>query len=113
MHGRGKRGDTPLHIAAREGSTTDARKILSECDDDADLKGVIVKQNQDGETPLYLAAERGHVGVVREILKVSDMHEASVKAGNSFDALHIAAKQGHLGNHPVSTYQVVLLLIGL
>ncbi|XP_020107265.1 ankyrin repeat-containing protein At5g02620-like [Ananas comosus] len=95
MHSRGKRGDTPLHIAAREGSITDARKILSQCDD-ADVKDVIVKQNQDGETPLYLAAERGHVGVVREILKVSDMHEASVKAGNSFDALHIAAKQGHL-----------------
>ena len=35
--------------------------------------------------------------VVREILKVSDVQTAGIKASNSFDAFHIAAKQGHLG----------------
>jgi hypothetical protein len=35
--------------------------------------------------------------VVRVILMVSDLHTAGIKANNSFDAFHIAAKQGHLG----------------
>jgi hypothetical protein len=41
---------------------------------------------------LYVAAE-----VVRLILMVSDLQMAGIKANNSFDAFHIAAKQGHLG----------------
>jgi ankyrin repeat protein len=55
------------------------------------------RQNQDGETALYVSAEKGHVEVVREILKACDVHSAGIKANNSFDAFHIAAKQGHLG----------------
>ncbi|KAL6661915.1 hypothetical protein ACP70R_001299 [Stipagrostis hirtigluma subsp. patula] len=91
----GKRGDTPLHLAARSGSVAHAQRILAELD-----RGLVgemaARQNQDGETPLYVAAEKGHADVVREILKVSDLQTAGIKANNSFDAFHIAAKQGHL-----------------
>ncbi|KAL6646278.1 hypothetical protein ACP70R_017886 [Stipagrostis hirtigluma subsp. patula] len=91
----GKRGDTPLHLAARSGSVAHAQRILAELD-----RGLVgemaARQNQDGETPLYVAAEKGHADVVREILKVSDVQTAGIKASNSFDAFHIAAKQGHL-----------------
>ncbi|XP_039133156.1 LOW QUALITY PROTEIN: ankyrin repeat-containing protein At5g02620-like [Dioscorea cayenensis subsp. rotundata] len=91
----GKRGDTPLHLAARAGNATQVTKLISECDESL-LKEFVSKQNQDGETALYVAAENGHVEVVQEILKVSDVLSAGIKATNSFDAFHIAAKQGHL-----------------
>ncbi|KAJ6841337.1 ankyrin repeat-containing protein-like [Iris pallida] len=91
----GKKGDTALHLAARAGSSALVRKILSDCGDN-EVKDLASRQNQDRETALYVATERGFVGVVREILKVSDVHSASLKANNSFDAFHIAAKQGHL-----------------
>ncbi|XP_066351794.1 ankyrin repeat-containing protein At5g02620-like isoform X2 [Miscanthus floridulus] len=91
----GKRGDTPLHLAARSGSVAHAQRILAELDR-ALVAEMAARQNQDGETPLYVAAEKGHAEVVREILKVSDVQTAGIKASNSFDAFHIAAKQGHL-----------------
>ncbi|KAJ0972955.1 hypothetical protein J5N97_020914 [Dioscorea zingiberensis] len=91
----GKRGDTPLHLAARAGNAPQVAKIILECDE-ALLKDFIAKQNQDGETALYVAAENGNVEVVREVLKVSDVQSAAIKASNSFDAFHIASKQGHL-----------------
>ncbi|XP_010930296.2 ankyrin repeat-containing protein At5g02620-like [Elaeis guineensis] len=90
-----KRGDTPLHLAARAGNMVHAMKILLDCSD-SHLKDLISKQNQDGETALYIAAEMGHIGVVREILSVSDVQSASLKATNNFDAFHIAARKGHL-----------------
>ncbi|GJN15563.1 hypothetical protein PR202_gb02484 [Eleusine coracana subsp. coracana] len=91
----GKRGDTPLHLAARSGSVPHAQRILAELDR-ALVGEMAAKQNQDGETPLYVAAEKGHAEVVRVILMVSDVQTAGIKANNSFDAFHIAAKQGHL-----------------
>lgn len=91
----GKRGDNPLHLAARSGSVPHAQKILAELDR-AQVGEMAAKQNQDGETPLYVAAEKGHAEVVRVILMVSDVQTAGIKANNSFDAFHIAAKQGHL-----------------
>ena len=92
----GKRGDTALHLAARAGSVPHVQKILAEFD--RELVGELAaRPNQDGETALYVAAEKGHTEVVREILKVSDIQTAGIKASNSFDAFHIAAKQGHLG----------------
>lgn len=92
----GKRGDTELHLAARAGNPVHVKKIILECPENQ-LKDLICRQNQDGETALYVAADMGHVELVREILKVSDFQSAAIKANNSFDSFHIAAKQGHLG----------------
>ncbi|PKU64902.1 Ankyrin repeat-containing protein [Dendrobium catenatum] len=93
----GKRGDTTLHLAARAGNPVHVQRIISDCSG-AQLKDFISKQNQDGETALYVASEKGHVEVVSEILKVSDVQSAAIKASNSFDAFHVAAKQGHLAS---------------
>ena len=91
-----KRGDSPLHLAARAGNVAHVQRIFADCD--PELVGELAAhQNQDGETALYVSAEKGHVDVVREILKVCDVQSAGLKATNSFDAFHIAAKQGHLG----------------
>jgi ankyrin repeat protein len=89
-----KRGDTPLLLAARAGNIAHVQKIFVDCDPEQVGELAV---NQDGETALYVSAEKGHVDVVREILKFCDVHSAGIKANNSFDAFHIAAKQGHLG----------------
>ncbi|XP_010253368.1 PREDICTED: ankyrin repeat-containing protein At5g02620-like [Nelumbo nucifera] len=91
----GKREDTPLHSAAREGHLDAVKEILSGTGDD-ELKGLLSKQNQSGETALYAAAEYGHVDVVEEMIKYYDIVSASIKAKNGYDAFHIAAKQGDL-----------------
>ncbi|KAG8087796.1 hypothetical protein GUJ93_ZPchr0010g10703 [Zizania palustris] len=91
----GKRGDTPLHLAARSGNALSAQRIIAEFDPEV-AEERAAQLNHDGETPLYVAAEKGHTDVVREILRVSDVQTAGIKAKNSFDAFHIAAKQGHL-----------------
>ncbi|KAM3691765.1 hypothetical protein ACB098_08G036900 [Castanea mollissima] len=91
----GKRDDTPLHTAAREGNLTAVTEIFS-ATGEAELKELLEKQNQAGETALYVAAEYGYVDLVREMIKYYDLADAGIKARNGFDAFHIAAKQGDL-----------------
>lgn len=91
----GKRGDLPLHLAARAGNLSRVREFLQNCDGN-DAKELLAKQNQEGETALYAAAENGYASVVGEMLKYLDLQTASITARNGFDPLHVAAKQGHL-----------------
>lgn len=92
----GKREDTLLHSAAREGNLDVVVEILGDTGE-AKLKELLAKQNHAGETVLYVAAEYGSGDLVREIIKYYDLADAGVKARNGFDAFHIAAKQGDLG----------------
>lgn len=92
----GKRDDTPLHSAARQGDLALVIEILT-TPGEAELKELLEKQNQSGETALYVAAEYGDVNVVGEMIKYYDLVDAGIKARNGFDAFHIAAKQGDLG----------------
>ncbi|KAF6162337.1 hypothetical protein GIB67_008466 [Kingdonia uniflora] len=92
----GKRGDTPLHLAARTGNLMKVREILQDCHNSDGLKELLSKQNIIGETALYTAAENGHTPVVSELLKHLDPQTASLPAKNKYDSFHVAAKQGHL-----------------
>lgn len=92
----GKREDTLLHTAAREGNLTVVIETLSGTGE-ANLKESLAKQNQAGETALYVAAENGYFDLVREMIKYYDLADAGIKARNGFDAFHIAAKLGYLG----------------
>lgn len=91
----GKREDTSLHTAAREGNFGVVREILTNNFDEK-LVGLLSKQNSSGETALYVAAEYGYVDLVKDMIKYYDLVAASIKARNGFDALHIASKQGDL-----------------
>jgi hypothetical protein len=93
----GKRGDSPLHLAARTGNLGKVMELIRACNGIEELKELSSKQNLEGETPLYSAAENGHSLVVEEMLKHMDLDTASVKARNGFDPFHVAAKQGHIG----------------
>ncbi|XWS43672.1 hypothetical protein CRYUN_Cryun16bG0123400 [Craigia yunnanensis] len=91
----GKRDDTPLHSAVREGDFQLVLEIISG-GEDGKLKGLLSKQNQSGETALYVAAEYGYAALVKEMMKYCDIVLAGVKARNGYDAFYIAAKQGEL-----------------
>ncbi|CAL5336912.1 unnamed protein product [Camellia sinensis] len=91
----GKRGDSPIHLAARAGNLSKVRDILQRFDVNGG-KELLSKQNQEGETVLYVTAENGHTHVVGEFLKYLDLQTASMAAKNGYDSFHIAAKQGHL-----------------
>ncbi|KAK9087849.1 hypothetical protein Syun_030243 [Stephania yunnanensis] len=100
----GKRGDTPLHLAARTGNLSKVKEILQEGNGGANgLKALLSHQNSFDETALYVAAENGHAPVVSELLKHLDAQTASLPARNSYDAFHIAAKQGHVGSAGASS----------
>lgn len=94
----GKRDDTPLHSAARAGNLAIVKETLDGTDED-ELHELLARQNQDGETALYVAAEYGYIDVVKEIIQYYDLADAGIKARNGFDAFHIAAKQGDIGNY--------------
>lgn len=92
----GKRDDTSLHSAAREGNMATLKDAVIGAGE-SEVREVFVKQNQAGETALYVAAEYGYVDMVREMIQYYDVADAGIKGRNGFDALHIAAKQGDLG----------------
>nr|VDD08415.1 unnamed protein product [Brassica rapa] len=92
----GKRGDSPLHIAARTGNLGKVLESIRSCNSAEELKELLSKQNLEGETPLYTAADNGHSLVVEEMLKHMNLETASIAARNGFDPFHVAAKQGHL-----------------
>ncbi|XP_010557050.1 PREDICTED: ankyrin repeat-containing protein At5g02620-like [Tarenaya hassleriana] len=92
----GKRGDSPLHTAARTGNSSKVKEIIHSCNNSECLKQIMSNQNLEGETPLYAAAENGVLVVVEEMLKHMDLETASISARNGFDPFHVASKQGHL-----------------
>ncbi|GKU92311.1 hypothetical protein SLEP1_g6056 [Rubroshorea leprosula] len=91
----GKRGDSPLHLAARAGNLSRVREILQNCGGISATE-VLSKQNLEEETPLYVAAETGNALIIAEMLKHMDLKTASISARNGYDAFHIAARQGHV-----------------
>ncbi|KAH0916788.1 hypothetical protein HID58_031234, partial [Brassica napus] len=127
----GKRGDSPLHIAARTGNLGKVLESIRSCNGAEELKELLSKQNLEGETPLYTAADnghslitfpnlamttdllcttalhtaatQGHIDVVNLLLK-TDSHLAKIAKNNGKTALHSAARMGHV--------EVVKSLIG-
>ncbi|KAH0926746.1 hypothetical protein HID58_019002, partial [Brassica napus] len=58
-----KRGDSPLHIAARTENLRKVKELIPGGCDGEELRELLSKQNFEGETPLYTAAENGHSAV--------------------------------------------------
>lgn len=102
----GKRGDTQLHSAARGGNLGEVLGMISgSCGEGGELGEVLSRQNQCGD----VAAEYGYVDLVKEMIKLilcSSICRLGLKARNGFDAFHVAAKQGDVGEHHVSLLQI-------
>ncbi|KAH9326392.1 hypothetical protein KI387_006570, partial [Taxus chinensis] len=106
-----RRTDTPLHTAARAGNLEEVKNILSFDGDggggsdsvvinignvDVSRRDLIAEQNEMGETALFVAAESGQMDVLTEFLNYADEEVAEIKTRSGCDALHAAAKHGHL-----------------
>jgi ankyrin repeat protein len=63
-----KDGDTPLHLAARDGDVEAIKKLLADRKAKATLLSPENIQNKDGQTPFHLAAEKGHAEVIEALL---------------------------------------------
>ncbi|KAL4575142.1 hypothetical protein LXL04_021984 [Taraxacum kok-saghyz] len=122
----GKHNDTELHLAAQRGDLAAVKQILDGinsqmvgtlvgADFDAEVAeiraSVVNEVNELGETALYTASEKGHLEVVKELLKYSDKDIILRRSRLEFDALHVAASEGHhaivelLLNHDVTLCQ--------
>ncbi|CAL9040701.1 ankyrin repeat-containing protein ITN1-like [Musa acuminata AAA Group] len=106
----GRHNDTELHLAAQRGDLAAVRMILGEiealmtgtavgADFDAqvaEIRAAVVNDvNEVDETALFTAAEKGFLDVVVELLKYSDQESLMRRNKSGFDALHIAAREGH------------------
>lgn len=105
----GKRDDSALHSAVRTGDLGVVLQIINGSSEE-DVKELLSKQNQSGETALYVAAECGHVDVVEEMAKYYDVGSAAIKTKSGFDAFHIAAKLGELGDNLLSFMCVLFFM---
>lgn len=108
----GRHNDTELHLAAQRGDLAAVHKILSEIDSQmtgeaggeefdaevAEIRAAMVGEvNEVEETALFIAAEKGFLDVVLELLKYSSREALVRKNRSGYDALHVAAREGHLG----------------
>ncbi|VAH81567.1 unnamed protein product [Triticum turgidum subsp. durum] len=102
----GRHNDTDLHVAARAGDAAALRRALDEAavvvavgeggeQLEAVRRAVAAEANEAGETPLLAAAERGHLEVVVELLRHLDAQGVAAKNRSGYDALHVAAREGH------------------
>ncbi|CAA6654866.1 unnamed protein product [Spirodela intermedia] len=106
----GRHNDTEVHLAAQRGDLAAVRQILRDIDAQmtetaggeefdaelAEIRSAIVNEaNDQGETALMIAAGKGYLDVVEELLKYADKEILARKNQAGFDALHMAAKEGH------------------
>ncbi|RZR92156.1 hypothetical protein BHM03_00020409 [Ensete ventricosum] len=106
----GRHNDTELHLAAQRGDLAAVRMILGEIEAQmtgtavgadfdaqvAEIRAAVVNDvNEVDETALFTAAEKGFLDVVVELLKYSDQESLIRRNKSGFDALHIAAREGH------------------
>ncbi|KAG1365726.1 ankyrin repeat-containing protein ITN1 [Cocos nucifera] len=95
----GRRNDTDLHLAAQHGDLAAVMQILRHMD--TEMTGIpegaefVNDTNDVGETALIIAAEKGHLDVVVELLKYSNRESILTKNRSGYDALHVAAREGH------------------
>jgi hypothetical protein len=89
-----KDGLTALHIAAREGSLPETKRLLN-------LGAHVDAKDANGKTALHYAAQNGHFKIVQELLAHGALVDQKDNDGNT--PLHLAyyAKQNHDYNEQV------------
>lgn len=87
MDARNSAGDTPLHLAIREGHREVADLLL-----DGELDPGVAGAN--GETPLFVALERGHRAIARFLVERGAKLDPSYTTDNQRTLFHAAAEGG-------------------
>lgn len=84
--------------SVRSNDIEQLKLIFSKEDDDESIKALMSMQNEGGETALYIAAEANFEEVFGFLLKFCDVEVVKIRSKADFNAFHIAAERGHLGN---------------
>ncbi|EPS41476.1 hypothetical protein H072_4650 [Dactylellina haptotyla CBS 200.50] len=83
-------GDTPLHIAAKQGKFQVVHTLIK--------KAHLAAKNKKGSTPLHVAAEGGHLSVVKVLLRENESDNIiNIQNNKGRTALHEAAEIGNVG----------------
>jgi ankyrin repeat protein len=98
---RTRDGNSPLHLAAREGHNKTFKLLLTNAAAQAATLADLVGPNKNGETVLHLCAEKNLLDNAKRLLKLSKVGPLDINTllqqrdnGNS-TACHIAAMAGH------------------
>ncbi|MBA0842785.1 hypothetical protein Goarm_002590 [Gossypium armourianum] len=100
-----RKGQTPLHIAARYGRSTTVKLFIeSRADGDIENLGMdeleavremLRLKDEESNTALHVAARYGHVGVVQAVLELEDPDFPYFVNKNHETPLYLAAKGGY------------------
>ncbi|KAF5750113.1 putative ankyrin repeat-containing protein [Tripterygium wilfordii] len=99
--------------AVRSGDLETLKRIVEEQTKDESSEGsssslvsdLMLLRNGEGETALYVAAENNLQQVFSYLIKFCDVDTVKIRSKSDMDALHVAAKKGHL--------EIVKELLGL
>ena len=88
---RGVNGNTPFHLAAKNGHVEICRVIMNFVDDATPI-------NNDMKTPFHYAAENGHLPMCQLLVQCTKYNSTQDKKG--FTPLQLAIKNNHF---PIGT----------
>ena len=93
-----------LFAAVRSSDAGAVRRLLADAEASGSTAALAAAQTDGGESALYVAAEAGALEVVRLLLPLYDLEAATLRSRSRLDlhAFHVAAKQGHTGEHFIS-----------
>ncbi|KAM0922701.1 hypothetical protein ACQ4PT_006152 [Festuca glaucescens] len=91
-----------LFAAVRSADADAVRRLLDDAEASGSTAALVAAQTEAGESALYVAAEAGALEVVRLLLPLYDLEAATLRSRLDLDAFHVAAKQGHAGEHFLS-----------
>jgi ankyrin repeat protein len=88
-----------LFAAVRSADAAAVRRLLDDAGASGSTAPLVAAQTEAGESALYVAAEAGALEVVSLLLPLYDLEAATLRSRLDLDAFHVAAKQGHTGEH--------------
>lgn len=83
--------------AVRSGDVATVLGIVDGAGGEEAVAALIKATTEKGETALYLAAEGNYEELFKFIVGFCDLETAKIRSGKDMDAIHVAAKQGHVG----------------
>ena len=83
-------GNTPIHLAAREGHQNVVRILMS------NMENPNFPRKSDGATPILMAAQNGHKEVVKILMTRISEENSNILSNDGATPILMASQNGHL-----------------